>query len=613
MSIEFAPHGTAFKLHDHPLPSSESRGPRPPGQPAQAMSPERLHGMARQILQAMAGNPFPAAPGSVPPPADSPRLTLPKIQLPTDPRKARDTYTLLMGTLRTLLGDNQIEEMNNRLELLQHRAQAAADGHASRSQAYLDAVAEFEAAAGAAGATGEQLRAAQERVQQAQQQLDSAEAALAELDPGSPEYAAALQARDQAREGLRQAERQLAPALAAHQASLAAAAAAGQVVDQLAEGLEAGIRGPLPTALEQGTRRELDAAATMTRLMLQFAELMGEAEARKLDFDQQLFDKMQRARQALMEKKSEEYLEAVQKAEQARKVAGCIGKVLMAVMVVAAAVATAATGGLVAGLAVAGIGATILLLEATGTVDLLGPIMDPITKGLMTVLEPLAKLLGDAWQYTPLGALVLALVPPEYEEMTKMIIGIATAMALLVVGAIAAAAAAGPLLNQVLSRVTEVVGKVLDKIMDKLISPLLEKLNGKLFDNAFSQQIKALLDQVLKKLADFNGAFKDLFSGADGQLWLSRLQSAGSAVELAGSTASSGANVASGVFGAQAARAMSEIQLLQFIGEQLKAALSQAVSGYVEQAQSTSQFINQLLSSQQESAATARFIAQQRI
>lgn len=191
------------------------------------------------------------------------------------------------------------------------------------------------------------------------------------------------------------------------------------------------------------------------------------------------------------------------------------------------------------------------------------------------------------------------LIPPEYEEMAKMIVGMVTAMALLVAGAIVLGGAVGPLLSKIMAKVGEIVSKVVDKLMDKMISPMLEKLNGKFLDTAVGQQLKAIIDQVFKKLADFNNLFKDAFAGPNGQMWLSRLQTAGVAVEFTGTAASSSANIASGAFRYQAAQAMSEVQMIQFISEQLKEALTQTVKAYAEQMQTTTEFINRVLQTQQ--------------
>jgi invasin B len=547
--------------------------------------------------------------------SDRPSLTPPTAQLAGTPREVEDKFTLLMAQLIMLLGESSVETLKARLEMLKQMSKSMVEGHSKRSEEYLSAVAELEAAVNSASTTEEQLRAVRERIQSAQGQLDAAEAALTGLDPESPEYAAAVQVRDQARTALQQAQQQLAPAVAAHQSAVTAATKAAEKVDEIARKLLVPSTGisPLSANVERGIERELDAGAKMTQLMLQFAELMGQSQETKLSLDQELFEEMQKARQAYMEVKSNEYLEAVRKAEQAKKVACWVSAIVSAVVVVVGAVIAVGSLGTATGLAIGAIGITILALSLTDTVDIMGPIMDPLMKGLMFVLEPFGKLLSELIKYTPLGALIMAVVPEDYRDMAKDIMGYLAAMALLVAGAVLVGGMVGPVLSQVMSKVTAVITKIVDKLVDKFIAPIMEKVTAKVMDNVVMQQIKTIVAEVMKKLADFNGISKNAFSGPNGQLWLSKLQMASVGVEFSGAATSAGANIASGTFHYQGAQALSEVQMLQFISEQLKEGLSRTVEAYIDQAESTTNFINSALTTQEETAASAKFVATQRI
>lgn len=577
------------------------------------MTPEDLQKMTREVFDQMGQTSFVGAEKSALP-TGAPSLTAPAVQLPEDPKKAASLLKWLLEIFKEI-GNYTTDKLKNILSFLKSAAAARTEGFAQRSQEYADALLALEAAVASASTTEAQLQAARDRVSNAQQQLDSAEATLADLDPQSPEYQEALQVRDQARAALQQAQQQLVPARQAHEANVQAAAVAMEKVQRLGQQLEAVIEGPLPPEIEENMKRELDSGSKLSLLLMQVAEYVKRGEEFKISFDLELSKKMSAARQAYMDMKSEEYLEAVKKAEQVKKVGNCITKILTAVVVALAVVVTVATAGALAGLAVGAVGLTLLALEAKG-VNVLGPIMDPLMKGLMVVLEPLAKLAGDKWEKTPLGMLVMHLIPPEYEEMAKMMAGMVIAMGLLVVGGMVLGAAVGPLLGKIMAQageaVSKVLGKVIDKLMEKIISPMLEKINSKLLDNAVGQQLKAVVEQAFKKLADFDHLIKDAFAGPKGQMWLARLQQVGVAVEFGNVAVRSGTNVAAGAFSYEATKAMSEVEFIKFISDQLTKMLTELVDEFSKKMQATADYVNSVLQIQQNSQAAANFISKQR-
>lgn len=583
----------------------------------QVQAPQLLRAAA-QALQDLEGTPFARADASTPAFA-RPVLTAPKTPVAQDPRQAQDTFTLLMANLIMLLGETNVASLKGRLEMLRSMALAATAGHTERSSEYLQALTALEAATAAASGSEAHAQAARERVEVAQRQLETAERTLVGLDPESPDYAAALQARNEARETRQAAGHSLQAAQTAHAQAMQAAQAQALKVDQLAQGLQGMLVGQLPKEIGAGMQRELDAGATMTLLMLRFAQLMGDSQETKLELDQALFKEMQSVRQAYMERKSDEYLEAVKKAEQAKKVAGCIGILVAAVMTVVSVVLTVASAGILAGVAVGLIGVALLSLQAlnmAGVTDFdpLAPVMDPIMQGVMFLAEQWSKVIKFALQQLDnLGVLDALKLPDNFVDMASTIIGTAQVMLGLVLAAVFAGPAAGTLAKQLMAKMTQVMTKIVDKIVERFLAQILAKVNEKLMSSAGVQQIKAVLQKIMQKMTEFNHLSVEAFSGAKGQAALAKLQVGAVLVEASGTVAGGGMNAASGVYRHQAAQNLAQVQLLQFISEQLKTSLSDSVQAFIDQAETTTRFVNDFLGRQEEHFATAQFVASRKV
>jgi hypothetical protein len=84
-------------------------------------------------------------------------------------------------------------------------------------------------------------------------------------------------------------------------------------------------------------------------------------------------------------------------------------------------------------------------------------------------------------------------------------------------------------------------------------------------------------------------------------------------VEASGTVAGGGMNAASGVYRHQAAQNLAQVQLLQFISEQLKTSLSDSVQAFIDQAETTTRFVNDFLGRQEEHFATAQFVASRKV
>jgi len=483
-----------------------------------------------------------------------PVLALPPPAVERAKKGAEDTFTLLMASLINLLGDVSMESLKSRMEILRSAAKASADGNKALSDDYLNALAELEAAVASASKSEEALAKAKANVESAQKALADAESALGETEPGTPEHAKALAARDLAQGKLTAAQQQLSKATVAYQAAVSVAGEAGKKAEALAGLVENAGLGDKPVL--DGIKNQLNAAATMVLLMTRFAELMGESAETKIEAEQELFRSMQAARQAFMEKKSEEYLEQVRKAEAASKAMGCIGKIVGAVVTVVSVVGAAFTGGASLALAAVGVGlmaADMLAKQLTG-VSFMEQAMKPLMDNILgPMIQGIGKGIADL--------LKKAGVDGASAEMAGMIMGAivgAVAMvAVLVVVAVVGKSAAG--------RVANAMGNMFGKLANKM-APHMLKQAARAVSNGFSSVMTRARTSIgLKSDANSLG------------MYASRLAASVAVVEAGGTAAESALGIKSGIHQRNAARHMADLQFAKVISEELKQYLSDMV------------------------------------
>ena len=457
---------------------------------------------------------------------------------------SEDRFTLLMASLINLLGDVSLESLKSRMEILRSAAKASAEGNKALSDDYLSALAELEAAVASASVSEQELAAAKAKVDSAQRALADAEAALGKTEPGTPEHAKALAARDLAQGNLTAAQQLLSKAELKYLAAVKVAGEAGKKAEALARSVENAGLGDKPVL--DGIKRQLNAAATMVLLMTRFAALMGESAENKIEAEQELFRSMQAARQEYMEKKSEEYLEQVRKAEAASKTAGCIGKILGAVLTVVSVVGAAFTGG-------ASLAADMVVKELTGVSfmekamkplmdNILGPMIQGIGKGIADLLK---KAGVDAASADMAGMIMGA------------IIGAVVMVAVLVVVAVVGKSAAG--------RVASAMGNMFGKLANKM-APQMLKQAARAVSNGFSS--------VMTKARTSIGLKSDAISL---EMYASRLAASVAVVEAGGVAAQSALETKSGIHQRNAAQHLAEFELAKVISEQMKNYLSDMV------------------------------------
>ncbi|AZC51689.1 hypothetical protein C4K35_4110 [Pseudomonas chlororaphis subsp. piscium] len=495
----------------------------------------------------------PSQSGSVAAPG-RPRLAEPKLRVEPGKKDAQDTFTLLMATLIGLLGEVNMESLKSRMSILKSAAKAAAEGNKALSEKYQNAVAEMEAAVASASESEEKLSAAKAKVERAQKDLDAAEAALGQTEAGTPEHDKALAARDLAQSKLADAQLQQTQARTEHQSAMTIAGTAGKKAEEVASEVEkAGFAGKPEL---EGMKTQLNAASTMILLMMRFAALMGESAENKIEMEQELFLSMQAARQEFMEKKSEEYLEEVKKAEAASKAMGCIGKIIGAVLMVVSVVAAAFTGGASLALAAVGValmGADMLSKELTGF-----SFMEEAMKPLMeNILAPMIEAIGKGIT----GLLKGVGIDAKTAEMAGMIMG-AIIGALAMVAVLAVVVLVG---KSAASRVADTMGKMLGKMVNKMVPDMLKQATQAVSKGFTSAMTKARTSIGLKSDANSLGMYS------------ARISAGVAATEAGSVTAQSALGVKSGIHQRDAAEALSGLKFAMLISESLKVWLSDMV------------------------------------
>jgi invasin B len=483
-----------------------------------------------------------------------PRLVAPPPSVEIVKKTSEDKFTLLMASLIALLGDVSMESLKLRMEILKSVAKAAAEGNKVLSEKYLSAVAELEAAVASACGSEERLAAAKANLESAQKELADAKAALDQTEPGSPEYAKALSARDLAQSKVTGAEQQLTKAGADNLAAIKTAGEAAKKAEDLVKQLESLGLGDKPVV--DGAKNQLNAAATMVLLMTRFAELMGESAENKIESEQELFRSMQAARQEFLEKKSEEYLEQVRKSEAASKTMGCIGKILGALLMVVSIVGAVFTGGaslVLAGVGVALMGADMLVKELTGV-----SFMEEAMKPLMdNIISPMIQAIGKGIT----DILKKMGVDEKSAEMAGMImgaiIGAVAMVAVLVVVVLVGKSAAG--------RVASAMADMLGKVANKMVPDMLKQAARAVSKGFTNVMTKARTSIGLKSDANSLGMYS------------ARLGAGMAITEAGGVAAQSVFGIKSGIHQRNAAEHLAEIKFAMVISEELKNYLNEMV------------------------------------
>lgn len=474
---------------------------------------------------------------------DRPTLAVPKEGVKTD----QDALTRLIAKVIQLLGKGAESRQNALAEMLRSVGKASAEGHQALSEKYQAAVAALEAAGlgtQAALAEGEKAKKA---LDGAQKELATAETALGNTSPGTPEHDAALAARDQAKARLDVAQQAMTKAETTFAAALQIYSTQNKVTTELGTQLQR-IGSPNAEVLE-GMKRELNAGAKQILLMMTIAEIMGDAAETKLATDLELYKERQASLQEYLVKESEKYREQVRKAEAASKAMGCIGKIVGALVAVVSVVAAPFTGGtslILAGVGLALMGADMLVKELTGVSfmqeamkplmdNVLGPMIQGIGKGIADILKTMGVEGGAA-------------------DMAGMILG-AIIGALVMVVVVAVVAVVG---KSAASRVASAMGEIFGKTLSKMVPDLLKHI---------ASSASKSVGNLMTKVRSIFGLKSDANSLA---IYANRLQMLETGIETVGTTSQAGLQVHKGVLDKKAAEHLDSANLTRVVTEQIQ-------------------------------------------
>lgn len=517
-----------------------------------------------------------------------PQLVAPRVPVKGGDPEAEDQFTLLMANLIALLGSVEIESLKSRMQMLKMAANAAAAGNLELSEKYLAAAAALEGAQAEVHAAKTNLEGAKAALSSAQAQLQQAEQTLANTPRDSPEYAKALIARDMAQLKVKGAAQGFEKAGKAARAAIDSMTQATKNVEALATQIEEQIDKP-NTAVIEGMKQQLNAAAMQVALIMGLAELMGKSAETKLENEVELSRDMLAKRQAYLDKKSEEYQQQVAKAEASSKTMGCIGKILGAVLIVASIVGAAFTGG--ASLVLAGVGLALTVGDQIGKaitgVSIMEKAMQPLMdKVLGPMIQAIGKAIGDVLKKMGVDA--------QTAEMAGNILG-------AIVGAVAMVAALV---------VVVAVGKGAGaRVASSSLGKMLGKMASKMAPDMLKQASRSLSKSVTSGLANMRTSI-GLKSDANSlAMYGNRLGAGVAAIEAGGVTVESAMGVKSGMHQKKAAEQLADVQVTMAIQETMKAYSEKMVENFGEITKSTDQVLKTALGIQDNTNSTALVMA----
>lgn len=217
--------------------------------------------------------------------------------------------------------------------------------------------------------------------------------------------------------------------------------------------------------------------ARLTLLMSELSKLIGKNSEDSMRNDKEMFEAMQVARQAALDKAAADFLVESAKAEHTAKVMGCIGKIVGALLTVVSIIAIPFTGGASAALAVIGIGMMVAdkVVEATTGTSLTERIMSPVMEHvIMPMIKLLAKEISKALQSMGLPAEKAKAVA---EVMAAIVVAIAVIVVVILLSMVSAAVAA-KIVAKMAPALLRSATRTLPGVMRKLTSTSAKKISN---------------------------------------------------------------------------------------------------------------------------------------
>lgn len=469
--------------------------------------------------------------------AQTASLTSENVESPTirqsTPLTSKAQMLFLMAQYQEITNGMDATQRANALAIFLTQSEARMD-KARELSAYLDALhqsydgleAKFnEAQKGVDGATDD-VAQAQGKLDEAQSSLDELLEQLGVTDPDdlsladNPDVTQAKEEIADAKKALGHAQSTLSDARAIAEQKLAAMqsvlndinASTAEMntkyndVDLTSKG------GVVSSNAVVQSEKALTKTAVMIMLITEFIMQMEEASAEKLKNDLELNRIQTKARQAEMQRKSDEYEEQVRKAEEAQKMASCIGKVLGGLAIALGAITTVFGGG---GVALMAVGIALMVADPivaaiTGkslTEMVMNPLMEHVFMPLMNILGDIITQIFDK---TPLGLLLNAIDKATGANMMDtihMVVTAAVTIAAIVAISLVAKTAAKFMIEKmsqamtcaIMQSIKQAIMQVINKIMPQLVNNSMRQGSA-----ALSRSMQSVTKQVGKITKDIN-------------------------------------------------------------------------------------------------------------
>lgn len=318
--------------------------------------------------------------------------------------------TRALGYLQQVLERSGLESLKQRLQSYQAQANANASRQDQLATALEEALSAAQAAGAVAEAAGAEAGAAQGALEAAREEVAALQAELEAMDPADPGLAAKqveLQAAQQrlgaAQSRLDQAAEKLLVASRDFESAL------GQVQrqrDQMDAERQRGTGVPPPDA------RELTASATLQKLLAMLSALAADVALEKLKSESKALMAALEAREAQAKEAVRKQEEEAQRARDAEKKTGCIGKVFkwvaaaVSVVVLAVGVMTANPA-----LIAAGIISVAMTIDSMAGEHLGFSVMGKLTEVMGTAISKALVAMGvDESLATQIGSIAATIV-----------------------------------------------------------------------------------------------------------------------------------------------------------------------------------------------------------
>lgn len=431
-----------------------------------------------------------------------------------------------------LVGELMETIVKSDAESLKARAQIAMDAMAQQQAAYERVL---ESASGAQATLDADLQAATEAGEEAQRRVtlategsdrvDRLQAQLDALSPDDPEHARVAAELEGARRELQSLRSDAAKASQKLLEATDKVSASQQEVNRfLAEAEE--IRKTVLPGLAVPEQKTTN-SAELTKLMAVLSTVMTNAQRAKVEFEAGIAIEKLKQQQAENTRRAEEHQKKIEHAEQISKHASCAAKIALWIGTAFMTVMGVVTGG--ATLAIAAVFLSMLIVNETTGVDIVGKVVNPIVE---EVVKPIADFVGGL-----ITKMLLKLgYDEEYAKKVGMIAGMVYAMAAMIGTAIAGVAIFKAIAGKVIAAIGPIVAKFAAKMLGSVLAVMAKVI-------AKAAAVSAKL--VIPKAA----------------MYAAKAQLVASVASLAAQAGTSGAHIAADVERLDAARLMADVML----------------------------------------------------